>query len=499
LGQALPVPFRDEIPWPGEADYIAARLEAHRVTTVSTQSLPLFVHEAKRTGAIKHTVPLRSATLSAGASLPASAETVEGLLAWLFPHPYLRDGSGADRPWLQEIPETSTAITWGSWAEINQATANELGLQIGDAITLSRGDVEITVPVIILKQVKPGVVAVPIGQGHESLGRWASGVGENPLRMVEIHGGTLSLQGFAVQATARPGEGTDLARTTFEQDQRGRHLARSIPLSQVENPDHWLETHQQHYDHRNLDSMYERHRYPQHDWGMAIDLDACVGCGACVVACHAENNVPFAGADGIRAGREMAWINIQRYVEEGSDEVNLLVSLCQHCHVAPCEPVCPVHAAYHTVEGLNGQVYNRCVGTRYCANNCTYKVRRFNYWDHTVPAPLELAYNPDVTVRERGVMEKCTLCIQRIREGKEEADRRGEDVGDGAIQPACAQTCPAKAFTFGDLLRERSAVRRLSESARGYALLGDLGTRPSITYLAKVTRGDSSDTEGSHH
>jgi molybdopterin-containing oxidoreductase family iron-sulfur binding subunit len=229
-------------------------------------------------------------------------------------------------------------------------------------------------------------------------------------------------------------------------------------------------------------------------WGMTVDLDACVGCGACVAACYAENNVPVVGESNVQSGREMSWIRIEKYVE-ANHEVRFLPNLCQHCHNAPCEPVCPVHAAYHTYEGLNGQVYNRCVGTRYCSNNCVYKVRRFNWFDyHRVPEPMNLLFNPDVTVRELGVMEKCTMCVQRIRKGREDARRaHPEDPNarpeDGAIVPACAQACPARVFTFGNMADPSHRMNEVRRGPRGYHLLGDLGTRPSVTYLKKVLRG----------
>jgi molybdopterin-containing oxidoreductase family iron-sulfur binding subunit len=220
-------------------------------------------------------------------------------------------------------------------------------------------------------------------------------------------------------------------------------------------------------------------------WGMVIDLDRCTGCGACVTACQAENNVAVVEKSELAKGRLLHWLRIERYWEGEFPHVRarFLPMLCQHCGDAPCEPVCPVYASYHNPEGLNGQVYNRCVGTRYCANNCPYDVRVFNFFDPKFPKPLEQQLNPDVTVRSRGVMEKCTFCIQRIRAGKENARAEGRPLRDGEVQPACAQTCPPQAIVFGDLNNPDSQVSRLSRSPRRMRLLEDLGTEPSVVYL----------------
>ncbi|HXF40180.1 MAG TPA: 4Fe-4S dicluster domain-containing protein [Blastocatellia bacterium] len=222
-------------------------------------------------------------------------------------------------------------------------------------------------------------------------------------------------------------------------------------------------------------------------WAMVIDLDRCTGCEACVVACRVENNIPTVGPDEAEKGRSINWIRIERYVEgEYPDvKVKFMPVLCQHCEEAPCEPVCPVYATYHTDEGLNAQVYNRCVGTRYCANNCPYTVRFFNFFDPKWDAPLEKALNPEVSVRTRGVMEKCTFCIQRIRKGEEKAKDEGREVRDGDVVPACVQTCTTKAMYFGNIADPESEVSKLSKSNRATRLLEDLGTKPKVIYLNK--------------
>jgi molybdopterin-containing oxidoreductase family iron-sulfur binding subunit len=241
---------------------------------------------------------------------------------------------------------------------------------------------------------------------------------------------------------------------------------------------------------------------------MVVDLDACTGCNACVAACYAENNVPVMGAEAMQRGRTMSWLRIERFampssavnardavpaIPVGLDvvDVRYVPMLCQHCDHAPCETVCPVYATYHTLEGLNAQVYNRCVGTRYCSNNCPYKVRRFNWFEPSFPDPLHLQLNPDVTVRSVGVMEKCTFCVQRIQEGKDRAKDERRPVRDGEIVPACVQTCPGQAIVFGDLNDSASRVSRLTREPRAYQVFEALNTRPAVTYLQKIVRASS--------
>ena len=226
----------------------------------------------------------------------------------------------------------------------------------------------------------------------------------------------------------------------------------------------------------------------EHRWGMAIDLDRCTGCEACVAACHAENNLPLSDPDQAEKGRAFHWIRVDRYYEGEFPDVRVkyMPVLCQHCEEAPCEPVCPVYATYHNPEGLNVQVYNRCVGTRYCGNNCPYSVRFFNWFEPEWPAPLELQHNPDVAVRPGGVMEKCTFCIQRIQRVKRDAKAESRAVADGEVQSACVQSCPAEAMTFGDLNDPESKVSRLAASGRATRLLEDLGAKPKVFYLQRA-------------
>jgi molybdopterin-containing oxidoreductase family iron-sulfur binding subunit len=242
-----------------------------------------------------------------------------------------------------------------------------------------------------------------------------------------------------------------------------------------------------HDDPAKGNGLYPSHVHETYRWGMAVDLDACTGCGACVAACYVENNVPIVGPEEHLKGREVSWIRIEPYYYEkdgGEFKPGFLPMLCQHCDNGPCEPVCPVFAAYHNPEGLNAQVYNRCVGTRYCSNNCPYKVRRFNWWNNEGKIPLVDVRNPEVSVRPRGVMEKCTFCVQRIRVAKDAAKDGHRYVLDGEVQPACAETCPAQAIVFGNLLDPKAEVsKRSADHRRGYKIFEELAARPAVTYL----------------
>jgi molybdopterin-containing oxidoreductase family iron-sulfur binding subunit len=233
-------------------------------------------------------------------------------------------------------------------------------------------------------------------------------------------------------------------------------------------------------------------------WGMAVDIDKCTGCQACVLACQSENNIPINTEKNFKNARAIEWIRVERYWEGEFPDVKakFIPILCQHCDNAPCEPVCPVYATYHTTEGLNVQVYNRCVGTRYCANGCPYLVRFFNYWEPEWPESLKNHLNPDVTVRSRGIMEKCTMCIQRIRRSTRNAKKNGEELKDGDISPACVDACPTDALVFGNQKDENSRVSKMKNDKRSYTLLDNLQTSPNIFYLAKI---DHDKEEGTHH
>ncbi len=404
------------------------------------------------------------------------------------------DGRGANKPWLQELPDPMTRLVWGSWIEISPLDAEKLGIQNGDKIQVTSPHAKYELPAYVHKGLRSGFVAIPIGQGHTEFGRYASNVGVNPIDLLDLKlsldksGGMLWL-GAKVEILKLSGK-LPLASVQEEESEHGRNIVQEVLLADVEKG---IE-HEEHAE----PSIYPEQVYPKHQWGMVIDVDKCNGCSACVTACYAENNIPVVGAEEVMNGREMAWIRIDRYFDDivptlfpGSlqeRKAKFLPMLCQQCGSAPCETVCPVYAAYHTEEGLNGQVYNRCIGTRYCANNCPYKVRRFNWFAHDWPEPLNWQLNPDVTVRSKGVMEKCTFCVQRISEGKNNARMEHRNVNDGEIVPACAQSCPAEAIAFGDLKDPESRVSQLAEKdhTRPYHVLHELNTLPAITYLRKI-------------
>jgi len=481
LARALGGPAAEKLPWPTDREYFDARLATWHRTLGAPADLPAFAFEAKRRGVLTHDVPRPPVRLQPSAALPPWRPPETGLLAWLFPHPFLYDGRHANKPWLQEVPESTTTFVWDSWAEIHPETARAIEVGPGDAIAVRRGAADLIVRAHVTPQVVRGAIAIPLGQGHVQFGRYADGRGINALRLIDPAdiGPTLPLAGLPVTLARAPAvpPPPPLIRVSGGMDQENRELARALPWADVEHTAHAEE----------LPTFYPDHEHPEFDWSMIIDLDACIGCGACVVACYAENNVAVVGPETVAKGREMAWIRVEKYVE-GEDGTRFLINLCQHCHHAPCEPVCPVHATYHTADGLNAMVYNRCVGTRYCSNNCTYKVRRFNWFDYVRDKPLPLQYNPDVTVRERGLMEKCSFCVQRIRRAREEARKEKRPVRDGEVIPACAQTCPTRAILFGNLRDPDSRVRARFNDPRAYALLDELGTRPSIRYLKKVLR-----------
>ncbi len=404
-----------------------------------------------------------------------------------YPSLHFFDGRGANRPWLQEIPDPLLKTTWGTGVEMTPDTAAALGAEEGQLVTVASDHGQVDASVIVNPHLAEGVVAIAIGQGHTDFGRYATGRGVSPMALLdpapEAPSGGVRWVGAGVDVTPRE-LSRPIPRLQRNFDQEGRGLAQSVSLAALAAGDVHPEEH--HF------SLYPEHEHPVHSWGMAIDLDACNGCNACVAACYAENNVPVMGADRMRRGRTMSWLRIERFDEpraggDGAD-VRFLPMLCQHCDHAPCESVCPVYATYHTDEGLNAQIYNRCVGTRYCSNNCPYKVRRFNWFMPEFEAPLQLQLNPDVTARSDGVMEKCSFCVQRIQDGKERARDEDRPVRDGDVSPACAQSCPAQAIVFGDMNDPASRVSQLSADARAYHALAVFNTRPAVTYLKKVDR-----------
>jgi len=415
-----------------------------------------------------------------------------GFTLWAYPSFRFYDGRSASSSWLQETPDTMTQSVWDAWVEVPAEAARKLGIVQGDVLRVSSPHGTLELPAFVSASIHPGTVAIPVGHRYApyQLGRYvaASSTALNPVALLPAasegaSGGPLYL-GTKV-TLAKTGARRPLAILQGTHDQDEREIVQHVDLRAAR--EQALRGKIMRHD---LPSLYPPQKYPGYRWGMTVDVDACVGCQACVAACQAENNVPIVGKAQAAYGRQLQWLRIERWAEGKAEhpEQAFLPMFCQHCEIAPCEPVCPVFAAYRTDEGLNAQVYNRCVGTRYCGNNCPYHVRRFNWFNYEFPAPLEVQLNPDVTVRQLGIMEKCTMCVQRIMAGKDRARDERRQVKDGDILTACQQTCPTQAITFGDLKNEGSEVSKLSHSPRAYHVLEEIGTRPSVTYLKKVVR-----------
>ena len=497
-------------------DYLQGKWrELHRLFGAG-KSFEEFWMEAVQHGGLYGDAPTRAVRLADTAARIAPAapasEAGGGQTVVVFPHPVLHDGRGANKPWLQELPDPVSKIAWHGWVEVHPETAGRWGVATGDFLLLKSAFGAVKAPVWITPSVRPDVLAVPTGQGHAAYGRYAKDRSFNAFELLGAEANTYGGRNFAVRATAtKTGEHRKIVTTEGSPRERGEgsvevlSLARARELSAGDHPFHHEETPE--YAKESVEWWGERqfdktelgdYRGEQPRWGLAVDLSKCTGCSACVTACYAENNLATVGEDLMQRGREMAWLRLERYwlTDEAGKPQGAVNSpmMCQQCGNAPCEPVCPVYAAYHTPDGLNGQVYNRCVGTRYCSNNCPYKVRYFNWYNYAEPGgqweawpePLHMLLNPDVTVREKGVMEKCTFCVQRIRGAQNAARLEDRNVRDGDIVTACAQACPSEAIVFGDLHDRNSQVYKLAGNPRGYHVLAGLNTKPAVTYLARV-------------
>src|SRR5882762_4333337 len=470
-------------------------------------------------GGVYGDVPARAVRLGdvsrIDVAAPAAATQDQEVI--VFPHSNLHDGRGANKPWLQELPDPVSKIAWHSWVEVHPDTAEKWGLATGDFLLLKSPFGAQKFPAWITRSVRPDVLAVPTGQGHTAYGRYAKDRSANAFELLGVEPNSYGGRSFAVRASAtKTGEHRKIVTTEGSPRERGRGtvevlgLARAKSLHPGDAPFHHEETPE--YAAGAVEWWAERqhekaeignYKGEQPRWGLAIDLSKCTGCSACVTACYAENNIATVGEELMQRGREMSWMRLERYwlTDEHGEPQGAVNSpmLCQQCGNAPCEPVCPVYAAYHTPDGLNGQVYNRCVGTRYCSNNCPYKVRYFNWYNYAerggkyeaFPEPSSMLLNPDVTVREKGVMEKCTFCVQRIRGAQNQAKLENRNVRDGDIVTACQATCPSEAIVFGDLNDRHSRVFELAGNPRGYHVLAGLNTKPAITYLARVVAQDT--------
>lgn len=443
-------------------------------------------------------LPPIDAPLVADALRPAAAEIAatradpEGYELTIRPDPTIDDGRFANSAWLQELPKPLTKLTWDNAALISPRAAARLDLRDEDVVELVQDGRAVKAAVYVLAGQPDRVVTVHLGYGRTRAGRWGTGAGFDAYRL-RTSGSLWSAGALTIRRTdAR----YPLALTQKHFSMEGRPIARRVALAELRaHPGVVHEMGEQAAPHGGAPpgqtSLYPAWDYEGNAWGMAIDLGACTGCSACVIACQAENNIPTVGKAEVIRSREMHWLRIDQYREGSVDDPVILNEpmLCVHCENAPCEPPCPVAATTHSADGLNEMTYNRCVGTRYCQNNCPYKVRRFNYFEYNDdPSPvLRLRRNPDVTVRSRGVMEKCTFCVQRINGARIQAKREDRRVRDGEIVTACEAACPTRAIVFGDINDPASRVRALKALPRNYAVLGELNTRPRATHLARVT------------
>ncbi len=472
----------------------------------------------------------------------------DGIELALYESIAIGDGSQANNPWLQETPDPITKACWDNYLTIPQAMANELGIEVNEGSTrnvnLIVGDQSLILPAIVQPGQARGTVGLAIGYGRTNAGRVANGVGVNAYPLINEIAGTSNLNRMVNVGVSLTNERTKVAHTQTHHTFMNREfVVQETTLDTYKN-------HPEHAFHRpkiavsnelesklkdeNIDgrmsprqiSLWKGHSYNNHHWTMAVDLNACIGCSACSVACQAENNVPVVGKEEVLNRREMTWMRIDRYyssletatthaeMEEAAEnpEVTFQPMMCQHCNNAPCETVCPVAATTHSTEGLNQMTYNRCIGTRYCANNCPYKVRRFNWFKYHDNRQFpenssmnndlgKMVLNPDVTVRSRGVMEKCSFCVQRIQYGKLEAKKKGRRVVDSDVTTACASACPTNAIVFGDIRDPESEVSKLLQvkdkgdtqeihEHRAYNVLEEINVKPNVWYLAKIRNKD---------
>jgi len=471
------------------------------------------------------------------------SQTTGNYYLMVYPHPLLGTGAGANKPWLQEIPDPVTKICWQTVVEMHPATAKQLGIENGDHVTVQTSAGSLTAPALTYPGIRPDTVAIAAGRGHTGAGRYAK-AGSNAFDLLpygEDASGSVTFVSTKAKVSVASGHSL-IVTTEGSARQHGRGIGQAILVTDLAEP----EEHEKHEPefpgdasheflpglrapvandaqgergdpHSNEKGMYD----PKHwsgmanrRWAMTVDLARCTGCSACVTACYAENNIPTVGADwqtpsflpdrtgfgaNITRSREMAWIRLERYYEGGEDggadfDTRFIPMMCQQCGNAPCEPVCPVYATYHAPDGLNVQVYNRCVGTRYCSNNCPYKVRYFNWFGYGEPArrqyafpePLNWQLNPDVTVRGKGVMEKCTFCVQRIRETENRAALEHRGVEADEFTTACAEACPSRAIVFGDAADEKWSVAQMVKDRRAYHVFEELNTYTAVVYLKKV-------------
>ena len=457
---------------------------------------------------------------AAGAAGLMASDMEDGTYVFVAPSNTLYDGYYANNGWLLELSDPVTKITWENVALVSPKTAMDMGLvsslspkslakSNGQYITVSTESGTLDLPIWVQPGMVDNVIGVSLGWGHTAAGDVANGKGENAYVLSSGNASTGYIKAENVVVSDKPA--TRIASTqdhhTLDDGNGERPVAKEVTMGEIKDGHMHL---QEHFPGQGEDgqfteplSIVPKYEYKGHRWGMVIDMSACTGCSSCVIACQNENNIPVVGKEQVLTGREMAWIRIDRYYRGEMDDPTTVVEpmLCQHCENAPCENVCPVAATTHSPEGLNEMTYNRCVGTRYCLNNCPYKVRRFNFlaYNEGQESPLDLLFNPDVTKRFRGVMEKCTFCVQRLNTAKWAAKDAGRArVEDGEAVTACQEACPAGAIIFGDTNDPESRVSKARYNERGFRVLEEINVRPQVTYLAKVRNAEKSTAESGH-
>ncbi len=466
-----------------------------------------------KTFAVKGDFASQNQSANAAATTSGNAQDYEIVFR---PDPSVYDGRFSNNGWLQELPKPLTKLTWDNVVMVSPNTAQKLGLfekstglfrngeegndfdskggdHTAEIVEINYGGRKVRGPLWVMPGQPDNCITVHLGYGRTRAGRVGTGTSDAPVGFNAYQIRTSDAPWFGTGAKlTKTGQTYKLASSQLHYNVAGREIIRAGTLEEYRKEPGFApkETHVP----PPGETMYGTnpgYEYKDYKWGMAIDLSTCTGCNACVVACQSENNIPVVGKEQVMRSREMHWLRVDTYFRgamENPEGVSFMPVPCMHCENAPCEPVCPVAATVHDTEGLNVMTYNRCIGTRYCSNNCPYKVRRFNfllYQDWNTPS-LKLMRNPDVSVRSRGVMEKCTYCVQRIQYGKIESEKENRTIRDGEVQTACMSACPADAIVFGNINDENSRVRKMKDAERNYDLLGELNTRPRTSYLAEI-------------
>ena len=469
------------------SDYALVRQTWQREIGKGDRAFEDFWQDALRRGVVEGSAAAPLALTAKEVAQPP-ARSLPGIELLFRADPYLDGGEFANNAWLQELPRPLSQLTWDNAALLGPGTAAKLQVGSGDVLRIEVGGRVLAAPVWVLPEQAEGVLVLPLGYGRQFAGNIGNGVGFDAYRLRSL----AAIDGKAAISLRRTGARHVFATRQQEDNMHGREPLKYADLREARERPAFARALER--DRVPKESLYPQVPYHDYKWGMAIDLNACIGCGVCTIACQAENNIPVVGKEEVMRGRIMHWIRVDRYRDHARGQARTLFQPvpCMHCEQAPCEEVCPVGATVHDSEGLNVQVYNRCVGTRFCSNNCPYKVRRFNFlqYSNQTVEQLKAAQNPDVTVRRRGVMEKCSYCLQRITRARIDAEKLGRRIQDGEVVSACQAACPTRAIVFGDLNDKDSAVVKAKSSPLDYAMLAELNTHPRTSYGARVVNPD---------